>query len=63
MLLGNGSVNTSVARKWLSSHHVKAATDTQATTEELLKAVFSARSVPRLYNGDKLPLPVRLRVS
>jgi hypothetical protein len=35
-----------------------AATDTQATTQELLEAVFSVRSVPRLYNEDQLPLQV-----
>jgi hypothetical protein len=45
-----------VARKWLSSRHVKAATDTHATTEELLEAVFSVRSVLRLYNEGQLPL-------
>jgi hypothetical protein len=48
-----------VARQWLSSRHVKAATDTQAKTKELLEAVFSMRSVPRLYNEDQLPLSVR----
>jgi hypothetical protein len=31
-----------------------AATDMYATTEELLEAVFSARSVPRIYNEDQL---------
>jgi hypothetical protein len=33
-----------------------AATDKHATTEELLEAVFSVRSVPRLYTGGQLPL-------
>jgi hypothetical protein len=33
-----------------------AVTDTHATTEELLEAVFSVRSVTRLYNEGKLPL-------
>jgi hypothetical protein len=45
-----------VARQWLSSRHVKAATDTQATVEQLLEAVLSARSVPRLYKEDQLPV-------
>jgi hypothetical protein len=31
-------------------------TDTHETIEELLEAVFSVRSVPRLYNEDQLPL-------
>jgi hypothetical protein len=35
-----------------------AATNTQATTEELLEAVFSVRFVLRLYNEGQLPLPV-----
>jgi hypothetical protein len=51
-LLGNGSVNMQVARQWLSSRHVIAATDTHAAIEELLEAVFSVPSVPRLYNED-----------
>jgi hypothetical protein len=33
-----------------------AATDIHATTEELLEAVFSVRSVPKLYNKSQLPL-------
>jgi hypothetical protein len=33
-----------------------AATDTHATIEELLEAVFSVRSVPRLYNESQLLL-------
>jgi hypothetical protein len=33
-----------------------AATDTHATTEELLEAVFSKLSMPRLYNEGLLPL-------
>jgi hypothetical protein len=33
-----------------------AAADTYATTEELLEAVFSMLSMPRLYNEDQLPL-------
>jgi hypothetical protein len=32
------------------------ATDTHATTEELLEAVFSVRSVSGLYNDGQLPL-------
>jgi hypothetical protein len=36
-----------------------AATDTHATTEELLEAVFSVRPVPILHNEEKL----RLRTS
>jgi hypothetical protein len=48
-LLVNGSVNTPVTRRWLSNCHVIAATDAHATIEELLKAMFSARSMLRLY--------------
>jgi hypothetical protein len=33
-----------------------ATTDMHETTEELLDAVFSVWSVPRLYNEDQLPL-------
>jgi hypothetical protein len=54
-LLGNGSANTPVARQWLGSRHVMAATDMQATVEELLE-VFPVRSVPRLYKEDQLSL-------
>jgi hypothetical protein len=36
-----------VARQWLSSRHMMAATDKHATIEGLLKTVFSVRSVPR----------------
>jgi hypothetical protein len=32
-----------------------AATDTQATTEQLLEAVFSVRSVPKIYKVYQLP--------
>jgi hypothetical protein len=32
--------------------------DPHATIEELLEAMFSVRSVPRLYNEDQLPLRV-----
>jgi hypothetical protein len=35
-----------------------AATDTHAAIKELLEAVFSLGSVPRLYNEDQLPLRV-----
>jgi hypothetical protein len=58
-------LNTPIARPWLSSRHVKAATDTHETIKELLEAAFSVRSVPRLYNEDQVPLPVspsRVRV-
>jgi hypothetical protein len=33
-----------------------AATDTNATIEEQLEAVFFVQSVPRLYNEGELPL-------
>jgi hypothetical protein len=56
LLLGNGSANTTFARQWLSSRHVIAATDTHATIEELLEAMFSVWSVPSLYKEDQLPL-------
>jgi hypothetical protein len=39
-----------VARKCLSSRHVKAAIDTHTTVEKLLEAVFSVRSVQILHN-------------
>jgi hypothetical protein len=54
----DGSVNTLVARQWLSSCHVMAATYIHARIEELLEAVFSVWSIPRLYNEGQLPLPV-----
>jgi hypothetical protein len=41
----NGSANTPVARQWLSSRHMISATDTHASIEKLLEAVFSVRSV------------------
>jgi hypothetical protein len=47
-----------VARQWLSSRHMMAATDTHATIEELLEAVFSVRSLPNLYNEDQLSVLV-----
>jgi hypothetical protein len=40
-LLGNGSADIPVARQWPQQTH--------ATIEELLEALFSPRSVPRLY--------------
>jgi hypothetical protein len=43
--------NTPIARKWLSSRHVIA-----ATIEELLEETFSVQSVPSLYNEDQLRL-------
>jgi hypothetical protein len=52
----NCEANTSVDRQRLSSCHVVTATDTHATTEELLETGFSFRSVPRLYNHVQLPL-------
>jgi hypothetical protein len=42
-LLGNFFVNNGCCQ-------VVTATDTRETTEELLEAMFSVRSVPRLYN-------------
>jgi hypothetical protein len=44
------NAETAVAREGLSSRHVIA-----VTTEELLEAVFSVPSVPRLYKEDRLP--------
>jgi hypothetical protein len=52
---------TTVARERLCKHaccHTMAVTDMHATTEELLEAVFSLWSVPRLYNEGQLPLRV-----
>jgi hypothetical protein len=40
-----------------------AVTDTHATTEELSEALFSVRSVPRLYNEDQLPLRESLEMT
>jgi hypothetical protein len=40
-----------------------AATDTHAKTKELLEAVFSVRSVPRLYNESHLPLVSNLETA
>jgi hypothetical protein len=53
-LLGNGSVNTSIARQRLSNHHVITAT-VAYTTIELLEVVFTVWSMPRLYNEEQLP--------
>jgi hypothetical protein len=55
-LLGNGSAYTPVARQWLIRRHVMSATGTQATVDELLEAMFSVRSMPRLHNEDQMPL-------
>jgi hypothetical protein len=55
-LLGNSSVNMSIAWQWLSSHHVKATTDTHTTRWELLKVVVFVWSISTLYNMDQLPL-------
>jgi hypothetical protein len=44
---------TAVDRQWLSERHVTAATFTFAI--ELLEAVFSVRSVPKLYYEDQMP--------
>jgi hypothetical protein len=40
-----------------------AATDKNATTEELLEAMFSVRSVPRLYNEGQLLLEEGLEMA
>jgi hypothetical protein len=45
-----------VARQWLNSHHVMAATDKHATIEELFEVVFSMQFVLRIYNKGQLPL-------
>jgi hypothetical protein len=65
LLQGNGSANPVIAKQWLSSRRVKAVTHTHATIEEMLEAMFSVRSVPRLCNENQLPLtnsPSRVRV-
>jgi hypothetical protein len=49
-LLENGSVNT-VPKE---PDNVTAATDTHATIEELLEAMFFIRSVPTLYKENVL---------
>lgn len=43
-----------VTRQWLHKH-LPAVTDTQAPIEELLKAVFSTRSVPTIYCITRTP--------
>jgi hypothetical protein len=53
-LLRNGSANTPVARQWLISCHVRAATGRYAIIEQLLESMFSVQSGPRLYNDDQL---------
>jgi hypothetical protein len=57
-LLVNSFADAPVAGQWPSSCHMMAATDTHTTTEELLEALFSLQSAPRLYNGDQLPFQV-----
>jgi hypothetical protein len=47
--LQNGSVSTPVARQQLSSCHMKVATSTHTTLEELLETELSVRSVLSLY--------------
>jgi hypothetical protein len=47
-LLGNGSVNDRC--------YIMASTDMPTTTEELMEAVFSVWSVPRLHNEEQLQL-------
>jgi hypothetical protein len=44
-----------IARQWLSKRHVTAATLTYTNIEELLEAVFSMRSMTKLFNKDQLP--------
>jgi hypothetical protein len=44
-------VDVSIARK-LKGKHVSVAKDMHGTMEEVLDAVFSVQSVPRLYNKD-----------
>jgi hypothetical protein len=39
------------------------ATDTHVTIEELLEAVFSVKSVPRLFNEGQLPLEESLETA
>jgi hypothetical protein len=39
------------------------ATDTHATIEELLEALFSVRSVPRIYNDGQLLLEESLETA
>jgi hypothetical protein len=50
------SEEIAVARERLSSRHVKS-----ATVEELLEAVFSVRSMPRLHNEEQLPSRVSVQ--
>jgi hypothetical protein len=54
---------TAFARQWLSSHYAMAETYTHATIEEILEAVFSMLSVPRLNNEKQLPLKQSLETA
>jgi hypothetical protein len=49
-----------LVRQWLSSHYVMAPTDTHTIIEDLLEAMFSVRSVARLFAEAQLSLPVNL---
>jgi hypothetical protein len=49
------SEETAVAME-LQRKHVSAVTNTHATIEGLLEAVFIVQSAPRLYNKEQLPL-------
>jgi hypothetical protein len=49
-LLGNGSANTIPQQP----NHMTTATDTHATTEKLLEAVFSVGSMLKLYTGNQM---------
>jgi hypothetical protein len=42
-LTSNASVNIAVAKQWISSRHVTAATDTNPTVQGQLEAVFSVQ--------------------
>jgi hypothetical protein len=55
-LLGDGYVNAPIARQWLNISQVITATDTHATIEYFLDAMFSVQFVRSLYNEHQLPL-------
>jgi hypothetical protein len=57
-LIGNGCADTPVAGQWFSIRHMIAAADAHAKMEEFMEAVFSVRSLPRLYNETTSVKPV-----
>jgi hypothetical protein len=59
------SCTIAVAKQWICKQWplVCSGRKRHATTEELLEAVFSVRSVPRLFNEGQLPLEESLETA